>query len=383
MKFLVVTFVLLSSAVLAAPDEEALLKPKSIVDVYSRMDEFQPARGVQKAAEPRPLKRAENVSDQGLNSLLNAFLDSNRNTGLLVLKGDTIVAERYQYARTAEHRFASASMAKTVLGMLVGIAVHEKKIASVDDKAEQYVPALKGHPYGEVSIRHLLTMSSGIEWKETWGGLRDEGTRLVENTIWRKTEGGADTVINFKREVAGGKRFNYASGDSQTLGLVLRAAVGMPLAQYLSEKIWQPMGAEANATWLIDKGGYEMGYCCLNATLRDYGRFGLLLANGGARDGRQIIPAEWVKAATTASAPYLRVGFATSNNGYGYQTWLIDHEGRFAALGVRGQAIYIDPHTKVVVVHTAAWAENRDTAARGEQFRLWERILKTLSEKAA
>src|SRR5262245_12444471 len=284
------------------------------------MDEFQPARGVQKAAEPRPLRRAENVPGQGLSSLLNAFLEANRNTGLLVLKGDTVVAERYQYERTAQHRFASASMAKTVLGMLVGIAVHEKKIASVDDKAEQYVPALKCHPYGEVSIRPLLTMSSGIEWKETWSGPRDEGSRLVDNTIWRKTEGGADTVIGFKREVAGGKRFNYASGDSQTLGLVLRAAVGMPLAQYLSEKIWQPMGAEANATWLIDKGGYEMGYCCLNATLRDYGRFGLLLANGGARDGKQIIPAEWVKAATTASAPYLRVGFATSNNGYGYQT---------------------------------------------------------------
>jgi CubicO group peptidase (beta-lactamase class C family) len=164
------------------------------------------------------------------------------------------------------------------------------------------------------------------------------------------------------------------------LGLVLRAAVGMPLATYLSEKIWQPMGAEANATWLVDKAGYETGYCCINATLRDYGRFGLLLANQGALDGKQIIPAEWVKAATTASAPYLRVGFATANNGYGYQTWLTDREGRFAALGVRGQAIYVDPASKLVVVHTAVWIESRDTAARGEQFRLWGRLLNTLSK---
>ena len=127
-------------------------------------------------------------------------------------------------------------------------------------------------------------------------------------------------------------------------------------------------------------GGYEIGYCCLNAALRDYGRLGVLLANYGAQGGKQIIPAEWVKAATTASAPYLRVGFATANNGYGYQTWLTDREGRFAALGVRGQAIFVDPASKLVVVHTAVWIEARDTAARGEQFRLWGRLLNTLSK---
>jgi len=271
-------------------------------------------------------------------------------------------------------------MAKTVLAMLVGIAFYEKKIQSLDDRVEQYVPALKGQPYGATTIRHLLTMSSGIQWRETWSGERDEGIRLVENTIRGRTEGGADAVLEFnRREAPAGTRFYYASGDSEVLGLVLRAAVGQTLATYLSGKIWQPMGAEANATWLVDKGGYETGYCCINATLRDYGRFGLLLANGGALDGKQIIPAEWVKAATTASAPYLRVGFATANNGYGYQTWLTDREGRFAALGVRGQAIFVDPASKLVVVHTAVWIESRDTAARGEQFRLWGRLLNTLS----
>ena len=376
MKLLVLPLVFLASVVFAAPDEDLLLKPRGLVEVWSRMDEFAAARGVQKAATPLPLKRAENVPDLGL----DAFLDANRNTGLLVLKGDTVLAERYQYGRSAQHRFASASVAKTVLGMLVGIALYEKKIASLDDKVEQYVPALKGHPYGETSIRQLLTMSSGIQWRETWGNTRDEGIRLVENTVRGKTEGGADTVLEFnRREAPAGSRFYYASGDSQVLGLVLRNAVGLPLATYLSDKIWQPMGAEANATWLLDKAGYETGYCCINATLRDFGRFGLLLANYGALDGRQIIPAEWVKAATTASAPYLRVGFATPNNGYGYQTWLIDRDGRFAALGVRGQAIFIDPASKLVVVHTAVWTDSRDLAARGEQFKLFYRILNKLS----
>jgi len=373
---LLVILAFLPVLAIAAPDEDLLLKPKGLVDVWSRMDEFNAAHGVQKAATPRPLKRAENVPDLGLDEFLNA----NRNTGLLVLKGDTVLAERYQYGRTAQHRFASASMAKTVLAMLVGIAFYEKKIQSLDDRAEQYVPALKGQPYGATSIRHLLTMSSGIQWRETWSGERDEGIRLVENTVRGRTEGGADTVLEFnRREAPAGTRFYYASGDSQVLGLVLRNAVGVPLATYLSEKIWQPMGAEANATWLVDKAGYETGYCCINATLRDYGRFGLLLANQGALDGRQIIPADWVKAATTASAPYLRVGFATMNNGYGYQTWLTDRDGRFAALGVRGQAIYVDPASKLVVVHTAVWIEARDTSARGAQFKLWERLLNTLS----
>ena len=148
-------------------------------------------------------------------------------------------------------------------------------------------------------------MSSGIRFTENYSG-RDDASKLVANTLRQQTQGGADTVLEFKqREAPAGTRFRYASADSQVLGLVLIAAVKQPLAEYLSEKIWQPMGAEANATWLLDKGGYETGYCCINATLRDYARFGMLLANYGALDGKQIIPAEWVKAATTAQAPHL------------------------------------------------------------------------------
>jgi CubicO group peptidase (beta-lactamase class C family) len=291
----------------------------------------------------------------------------------MVVKGDTVLAERYQYGRNAQHRLESASVAKTVLGMLVGVALHEKRIASLDDKAEQYVPQLKGHPYGETSIRHLLTMSSGIAFQEN---------ALINNTIWRKTEGGADAVLEFDRRAApAGTRFNYASSDSQVLGLVLAKAVGRPLATYLSEKIWQPMGAEANATWLTDKGGYEASYCCLNATLRDFARFGMLLANYGALNGRQIIPAEWVKAATTSSAPHLRVGVATKYNGYGYQTWVIHAtEPRFAAFGLRGQAIFVDGASKLVVVHTAVWPDGRDQHERSAQFELWHALLEKTSQ---
>ena len=375
----------------AAPDEAELLKPKSLADVWSRMDEFHAARGVQKSSVPRILKRADRVPDLGI----DAFLNTQRNTGLLVLKGDTVLAERYQYQRTAQHRFASASVAKTVLGMLVGIAIAERRIGSIDDKVVRYLPELKGHPYADVSIRHLLTMSSGIVLREG-ASSNDDDQKLTANTIWQKTEGGVDAIREWRTRAApAGTRFRYASSDSQVLALVLRAAVDLPLATYLSQKIWQPMGAEANATWLLDKGGYEAGYCCLNATLRDYARFGLLLANYGNVDGRQIIPAAWVKAATTAEAPYLAVGTATPNNGYGYQTWLLgdrrpraddrrpreggDPVSAFAALGIYGQAIFVDPASKLVVVHTAAWADRADLAARGAQFRLWNQILDSTS----
>src|SRR5262249_45419058 len=160
--------------------------------------------------------------------------------------------------------------------------------------------------------------------------------------------------------------------------LALRAAVRVPLADYLSEKIWKPMGAEADATWLIDAGGYEVGFVGLNCTLRDWGRLGLLLANGGAVEGRQIVPAAWVRAMTTPDAPHLRVGSATKFSGYGYQTWLIDApQPYFALLGIRGQAIFVDPVTKLVVVFVAAHAAG-DFASRSEQYALFYGTLRGL-----
>jgi CubicO group peptidase (beta-lactamase class C family) len=362
-----------------------------MVELWSRMDEFHAARGVKKPDAARELKRA--APSPEIDKLVDAFMDAHPNTGLLVLKGDTVLAERYQYGRTAQNRFESASVAKTVLGMLIGIAVSEGKIKSLDDKAGEYVPDLKGHPYGETSIRDLLTMSSGIAFQEFDTSTRNEGRRLINNTIFQKTEGGADAVKEFnRREAPAGTHFNYASADSEVLGLVLAKATGQPVATYLSEKIWQPMGAEANATWLVDKGGYEATYCCLNATLRDFARFGMLLANSGALDGKQIIPAGWVKAATTPQAPHLRAGVATQWNGYGYQTWILGdadpREGRkpsesrfFAAFGLRGQAIFVDPLTKLVVVHTAVWAgDGNEQKERGAQFELWFKLLARTSQ---
>ena len=350
---------------------------RCLVGTLSHFDAKIPSRVVAKAAEPRQLKRvaAEPIlayAWRGQTETLDSFLAKSRDTGLLIMQGDTILVERYQYDRKASDRFQSYSMAKTVVGMLIGIAIDEKKIASIDDLAEKYVPALKGHPYGETSLRHLLTMSSGIKFTENYDG-QDDVTELAVRTLFQRGPGGADTVAPFRTRIhPAGEKFHYASAESEVLGLVLRAAVGKPLAEYLTEKIWQPMGAEADATWLMDAGGYELGYMGINATLRDWGRLGLLLANDGARDGKQIIPADWVKAATTAEDLHLSVGVATQYNGYGYQTWLVDRkERRFALLGVRGQAVFVDPATKTVVVHTAVHADAGGGDLRADQFGLF------------
>lgn len=386
MRLLFLSLVFLAGAAFAAPDEELLGKAESyavcplgsgpleqrcLVGQFSHLDQVIPARRIARGAETTPLKNGRAV-DLGV----DAFLAANRNTGLLVLQGDTVLAERYQYDRKPDQRMTSWSMAKTLTAMLVGIAIQEKHIASVDDPAAKYLPDLAGHPYGETKLRELLTMSSGIQFAEGEGGA--EIDRLVASTIRGKGPGGIASVDTFRTRAApAGTRFNYASADTQVLGLVLRAATGKPLADYLSEKIWQPMGAGADATWLIDASGQEIAYCCINATLRDWARVGMLLANNGALNGRQILPAEWVKAATAAHAPHLQVGVATRNNGYGYQTWLIDKDGRFALLGLRGQAVMVDPRTRLVVVHTAVH-DAGDNAARGRQFQFFYATLRKL-----
>ena len=362
------------------PLDDANLGPdRCLVGLFSHFDEVYPARKVARAGPVHQLARAaaepeiSYATPDGRREDVNDFLGHNRTMGLLVLKGDRILVERYQYDRTAQQRFHSQSIAKTVVATLVGIALQDGKIRSIDNLAQDYVPALEDSPYGNTSLRHLLTMSSGVKYHETYQ-CGDDNQVLTARSYKQQSAGGADTLAPFaarEREVPAGTRFYYASSETVTLALALRAAVGVPLADYLSEKVWKPMGAEADASWLIDAAGFEVGFVGLNATLRDYGRLGLLLANEGAAEGRQIVPAAWVRAMTTADAPHLRFGAASQFSGYGYQTWLIDpREPHFALLGIRGQAIFVDPVTKVVAVFIAAHAA-LDMAARREQYGLF------------
>jgi CubicO group peptidase (beta-lactamase class C family) len=302
--------------------------------------------------------------------------------GLLVIKDGRIVLERYQYNRNESNRFQSESMAKSVTALLVGIAIAEGYIKFVDDLARQYVPELVDHPYGETSIRHLLQMSSGVKYFLDYTESDDE-TILIRGSAGNLGPGGVSTVMPFrnnKRIYEPGKKFQYGSCQTQVLGLVLRQAIGKSLTDYLSEKIWQPMGAESDASWQIDKSGQEAAFCCFGATLRDFGRLGMLLANDGVANGKQIVPQEWVREATqpTPGYPHLKPGVDHPYFGYGYQFWVFPgSKRRFALQGTRGQAIFVDPELRLVMVQTAVWKSLIHPESHGERDALWRGIVAT------
>jgi len=349
-------------------DRSTFFRLPFLVGSQSHQDEIFPARVIHRAATPSLLARAASepawrYEYQGQTFGVDDYLARNPATGLLVAHDETILLERYQYARTDRDRFTSWSMAKTVTSMLIGIAVAEGRIRSVDELAATYVPALAGTEYGRTSVRHLLQMSSGVRFIEEYRP-GDDVSKLASDTFRQLGTGGVSSVTPFNERVAPpGTMFSYASVETEVLGLVLAAAIGRPVSEYLQEKIWQPMGAEADATWIIDRSGQEVTFCCLNAVLRDYARLGLLLAHDGNWRGRQIIPSQWIRDATTVRAdqPHLRPGTATPFFGYGYQTWILPSSRRvFALLGVRGQAIYIDPANRAVLVTTAARKQPRN-----------------------
>jgi CubicO group peptidase (beta-lactamase class C family) len=355
-----------------------------LVGSHSALDEVFEARVVPHANPPSSLARAASEPMiqyyyEGTATDLDRYLSRNPTTGLIVARDDTILVERYQYGRNDRHRFTSWSMAKTVTSMLVGIAIGEGRIRSVDDPASAYVPGLAGTEYGRTSLRHLLEMSSGVRFVEVYSG-RDDVSRLARDTFLQLGAGGIDAVTPFNERAApAGTKFSYASAETEVLGLVLRNAIGRPVADYLSEKIWTPIGAEADASWLVDRTGQEVTFCCINAVLRDYARLGLLLAHDGNWRGRQIIPAAWIAEATRVRPEeHLRPGIATPFFGYGYQTWIFPGERRmFALLGVRGQVIFVDPAKRLVLVQTAV--RKQPSGGRTELGALWETVIRTVA----
>jgi CubicO group peptidase (beta-lactamase class C family) len=366
-------------------DRATFFRVPYLVGSQSHQDEIFPAHIVHRAAKASPLARAAaepalRYEYQGQTFGLDDYLARNPATGLLVARDETILVERYQYARTDRDRFTSWSMAKTVTSMLIGIAIAEGRIRSVDDSAATYVPGLAGTEYGRTSLRHLLQMSSGVRFIEEYRP-GDDVSKLSIDTFLQRGDGGVSAVTSFnERAVPAGTKFSYASVETEVLGLVLAAAVGRSVSEYLQEKIWQPIGAESDATWLVDRSGQEVTYCCFNAVLRDYARLGLLLAHDGNWHGRQIIPAAWVQDATTVRAdqPHLRPLTATPFFGYGYQTWIFPGDRRmFAFLGVRGQAIYVDPATRLVLVTTAVRKLPRDPGG-AETVALWRAVVRDL-----
>lgn len=360
--------------------------PQFMVASFSHFSELLHSETVVTSATASPLQRdcggfSLHYTLDGQTYSLDDYLSRNPATGLLIARGSTILVERYQYGRRDTDRFTSQSMAKTITSMLFGIALADGKIRSLDDRASAYVPELKGSAYGETTLRSLLTMSSGVAYSETYDGTDDasEFSRALQR---RDSPGAAALLRGYdNREVPEGTRFHYSGSETETLGLVLTAATGQPLPAYASERLWKPLGAEADAAWGVDAKGLALAYCCFNARLRDYARLGLLLAD----DGGGIVPADWVREATSAPRNSFRAPRkATPFEGYGYQTWLLPSRDRmFALRGIHGQSIYVYPALKLVLVHTAVRVRpNKDPAAR-ELNTLWYALVRQVGEAQA
>ena len=249
-------------------------------------------------------------------------------------------------------------MAKSIASLAIGIALREGKIKSIDDRADHYAPKLAGTLFGETTIRNLLRMASGARYTEEYDG-NDDAARFGA-AIWREGIEGAARVVT-EREFPQCSRFSYSSAQTHVLAAVLRGAAGMSVSQYLTPRLWQAIGAETPALWRTDKTGLELAGGNFNATLRDYGRLGIVLANDGVRPDdpqrREIVPREYLLDATDWSRvpEAFQPGRATPYYGYGYQFWLFPgRQRRFALIGVYGQMIFIDPQLKLVMIQTAA-----------------------------
>lgn len=362
---------------------------RHLVATYSHFDELTPARIVARAPASWSFQRAAEpeiyYSFGGERHSIADYLSRQPATGLLLARDDTVLYEHYQYARSDHDRFLSQSMAKTITSMLIGIATADGLIKSIDDDAATYVTALAGTEYGKTPIRALLHMSSGVDFKEIYDG-QDDIARLGRDLFGRPGKAPVISLAQFNTRVAPpDTQWHYASSETEVLGLVLRAVTGKPVADYLSEKIWQRIGTEADASWAIDGTGQEVTFCCFNAVLRDYARFGRLLAHDGVWNGREVIPRQWLIDATTvrSSDAHLAPGTATKYYGYGYQVWLLPGtERRFVLLGVRGQMIFVDPATKLVMVHTAVHPKAVDRSASAETIALWLAVVDQLGRNA-
>jgi CubicO group peptidase (beta-lactamase class C family) len=356
------------------------------VGAFSHLDELFPTRRIGRANTPWTFKRA--VAElpyvyRGNRSSVVDYLSRNPVTGLLIAKDDRIFFEHYQYGRTDRDRLISQSVVKSIMGILIGIAVSEGAIKSVDDTAETYVPGFRDTEYGKTPIRDLLHMSSGVDFGEE----RDGGRDL--NRLWRDMVGGPAfgggspkgtiaSIIQFNQRIAPpGTRYYYSSIEPDVLGMVLHSVVNQSASDYLHQKVWEPIGAEADATWLLDAQGFELAHFGFNAVLRDYARLGRLLAHDGAWEGKQIIPVQWMIDATTVKSTdsYLAPNKAMPNFGYGYLLWLLPGPRRqFALVGAYGQRVCVDPTSKLVMVQTAL----EDTP---EVWRLWSAVVKQFGQE--
>jgi CubicO group peptidase (beta-lactamase class C family) len=275
------------------------------------------------------------------------FVSIQRVRGVLVLQDGRIRLERYVSPHSPTTRWNSFSIAKSITSTLVGAATKDGHIRSLDDRTTRYIKALRGSAYDDVTVRQLLTMTSGVKWNEDYTDPNSDVARMYA----QPPDPGFDMTVSYvrklPREAPPGSKWVYKTAETNLVGVLVAEATGKPLADYLSEKIWRPYGMQRDAAWMIDDVGHEQGGCCLAMTLRDYGRFGQFILDGARIDGQPIVPGNWLADATRTQ---VSTGAAT---GYGYQWWTRE-DGTFEGRGIYGQTLHIDRARRLVIVLNSA-----------------------------
>ncbi|MBS0376333.1 MAG: serine hydrolase [Proteobacteria bacterium] len=301
------------------------------------------------------------------------FVARTDTTGLLILKGDQILFEGYYQGADPQDLFMSFSVGKSFTSTLVGFALADGKLKSLDDPIVTYLPELAGSAYAKATVKHVLQMATGTSFTEEYEN-KDSDIAVFAGTVARNQGGLYDFCRSFKGAYAPGTKFYYATCNTEVLGALVQRVTGRSLSAYLSEKLWRPMGAEAAARWILDapgSGGREVAGGGLQVRLRDYGRFGLLFANRGRWNGAQLLPAGWAEAATRPGDPYVEHGKLEPGYplGYGYQWWCLPGANqRFAAEGIHGQFIVVDPVQKLVMVKLSSWLHAWDDKKEAETY---------------
>ena len=377
MKIIKVFLILISIAAVAAaswyyrpwsdysPAKMAVLQdPQHIAESFRSMSSIVPNKVISKAGRASSfVEQIESIEldfeFNGSNKSLNTFLDESSTTGLIVLKDGVLRHEQYRNGGSSESLFTSWSVAKSFVATVIVMAQKEGLIDSLDDKAEKYAPQYAGSDFGSSSLKSLLAMSSGIEFNEDYDSDDSDIRPFFFNSfVLGKDPDGL--LLPFKRNRKAFSDFEYISPNSHVLSAVLRGLYKKSIADIISEKIWQPLGMEADATWLQhrdDEKGIALGYCCLNARLRDFARFGefYLNASQGNGLGVDVLPEGWVESLPKPATPAHRPGGDSySGRGYSYHFWLPEREGVFFASGVYGQFIWVDPERNLVIVKTSA-----------------------------
>lgn len=366
-----------------------LFDPDRIVHNFQHMDEILDSRTVARGGEvlefargTYSLPKSFRYRDRPYDT--EAFLDELVTTGLIIVQDDTILLERYQRGHAPAGHHIAWSVSKSFVSALFGIAVGEGHIPDIMAPVTDYLPELEGSGYDGVPIKHVLQMSSGVGFNEDYGDPFSDINRMGPSMALGSL---LDFAATLERARPPGTLQHYVSVDTQVLGTILVRATGQDLAAYASEKLWQPLGMEFDAVWLLDGTGMEWAFGGLNASLRDFARFGWLYLNGGSRNGKQIVPEAWVRASVTPDAPHLMPGpkpNSSNEMGYGYQWWIpSEPDGDFMALGVYGQTIYVDPKNRLVIVKNSV---DRDFQKNGFEngriaLALWRTIAADLAAR--